>query len=179
MFYLFYHKRKIVDIRYYIIAYLIYLAIVIGLFASLKIWGGYVPIEHLLLLVGATCSLYNNKKSKIEIFSNKNKYLICIIYTVLFVYNIYFSNLIKILVLQVMIPFCLLIIIKFNKILDFIGKNSLLLYLYHIQIIMILNQYLTSKNELIYILLFLIISILLMIIWKNIEKYVNNKSIKK
>ena len=53
-----------------------------------------------------------------------------------------------------------------------------LIYLYHIQIIMILNNYISNKNELIYILLFLLINILFVVIWKFIEKYVYIKLIK-
>ena len=175
VFYLFYYKKDSSDIRYYIIVYLTYLLIVIGLFSLLNIWGGYVPFEHLLLLVGGICSIIVFRKSFKELFSRNNKYIFCLIFILIFIYNLYFSNLITTSIIQIITPFFLLIIIKYNKLLDFLGKNSLLLYLYHIPIIYILNYYLGNRNESVYILLYLILNISIIVIWKIIEKFSNKE----
>lgn len=175
--YFFYHKIKNQDIRYYIIVYLFYLLIVIGLFSILKIWGGYVLLEHLLLAVGAIYSIINHSKSNKKLCNTNYRFVFCIIFILLFIYNIYNNYLILGFILQIIIPFFLLIIVKYNKILDFLGKNSLLLYLYHIPIILILNRYIIYKNDLVYTTIYLIINFLLIIIW-NIIKNICNKKLK-
>ena len=94
------------------------------------------------------------------------------IYILIFIFSLYFSNLITTFILQIMTPFFLLIIIKYNKVLDFLGKNSLLLYLYHIPIIYILDYYIGNTNEIIYIIIYLLLNVLIIFIWKIIENQV-------
>ena len=173
--YLFYHKKKNTDIRYFILVYLFYLLIVIGVFSILKIWGGYLPVEHLLLAVGGVYALINYKKPNKELWNKEYRFAFCIAFILLFIYKFYNDCLIITYILQIITPFFLLIVIKYNKILDLIGKNSLLLYLYHIPIISILNYFIINKNELVYMVIYLIFIFLMIIVWKIIENIFNKK----
>ena len=175
IFYFFYHKTKNKSISFYLLTYMTYLLIVFGLCACFRIWGGCVLFEHLLLAIGGLCAIIINKKENIKLYSNKNKIILCILFIIIFIYSLYQNNLLIIITLQVMIPFFSLIVFKYNKVLDFIGKNSLLLYIYHIQIIMVMNQYKIINNELLYILVFLIANISIIVVWEIIKRISNKK----
>ena len=175
IFYLFYkNNKKNTSINYYIITYIVYLLSILIIVEYFKIWAGFSFFEHRLLLIGGIYALIENKYKKYNLvektFFNNKKYitLFIIIYISLLVYGIISRNFLLAAIVEMFIPLLLIIIVKKNNILDYIGKNSLTLYLYHIQVIMLLNYYLKSNNDLIYILLFLLILSIFLLIYNII-----------
>lgn len=173
LFYIFFKKKNPVKaIYYYILMFLLYISIVIGLFSIKNYWGGYSLFEHFLLLIGG---LFAIRKNDIKISKKKTfKIIISMIYIILL---ITYSNIKKIvftMFIQTTSPFFLVVIFNKNKWLDLIGKNSLYLYVFHIPILFLIKSIkCITSNYFYFILTYLLTVIIFSLSFSKLYESIN------